>query len=250
MDLRPSEPRVVRGSRRWAAAAVATVLLSVCIPAAPVERAGGAQRFGGQLPRNRVRELAAGKFLVASRNLPDPNFGDSVVLLAEYGEEGAMGLIINVPTEAPVSRVLDGLKGALGRSDTVFFGGPVSQTGAVALLRSRAAVADSRRVLDEIHLITSKEALETVLASGAGADELRVYLGYSGWGAGQLDRETALGSWHVLSGDADVVFDPEPESVWRRQIQRTERLIMVERPVPPGRTGPSAAVSGAPSASG
>jgi putative transcriptional regulator len=96
----------------------------------------------------------------------------------------------------------------------------------VALLRARAAVSDSRRVIDDVHMITSREALESALASGAKPNELRVYLGYSGWGPGQLEIEMARGAWHVLPADADLVFDPEPDSVWRRQIDRTERLIV------------------------
>jgi putative transcriptional regulator len=189
-----------------------------------------AQRFielsaAAQLSRGRVKALAAGKCLVAARDLPDPNFNDSVVLLAEYGETGAMGVIVNRPTDLPIARVLGDLKAAQGRNDAVYFGGPVSTNGLVALARSKSAIGDSRRVLEDVHLVTSRESLEALIASGTKRDRLRTYLGYAGWGPGQLERETAAGSWHVLPADAELVFDPEPEALWRRLIQSTERFI-------------------------
>jgi putative transcriptional regulator len=228
---RPAERSIARLSRPRVATAALLAALPVCVPDLPGTGALTAQTLGVQLPGARVRELAAGKCLVAARNLPDPNFGGSVVLLAEYGKDGAMGLIINVPTDVPVSRVLGDMKGAGERSEVVYFGGPVATTGVVALRRAGGAGTDSRRVIEGVHLITSRESLEAAIASGAKPGELRVYLGYAGWGSGQLEREMARGAWHVVPADADLVFDPEPESVWRRQINRTERLIA--RPIAP-----------------
>jgi putative transcriptional regulator len=75
-----------------------------------------------------------------------------------------------------------------------------------------------------VSLVSTREGLESLIASTASATEFRVYVGYAGWGPGQLEAETARGSWHVLEGDADVVFDDEPASTWQRQIARTEGL--------------------------
>lgn len=235
---RQSSRGPIAAARQWRGIAVLACLLAVC-PALPTLEPVLAQRFGGRPPRERVRELAPGKFLIAARNLPDPNFGDSVVLLAQYGEEGAMGLIVNVRTEVPVSSVLGDVKGASGRSETVFFGGPVARNGVVALVRSGSGVTEGRRILDDVHLITTREPLEALLTSGAGGDELRVYVGYAGWGAGQLEDETLRGSWHVVSADADLVFDAEPASLWRRQINRTERSMMVRSGAPGERAQPA-----------
>jgi putative transcriptional regulator len=63
-----------------------------------------------------------------------------------------------------------------------------------------------------------------LLSTGVGPNRFRVYVGYAGWGPGQLDSETAQGAWHVLDGDGDVVFDPEPDSTWQRQIRLAEAL--------------------------
>jgi len=184
-----------------------------------------------QLHRGKVKDLAAGKFLVASRNLPDPNFSETVVLLADYSQEGAMGLVINRRSELPVGRVLSGMHGAGDRSDAAFVGGPVSPTGVVALVRSPAAVQEVKHVFDDVHLITTRPPLETLIDAGAGPDVFRVYLGYAGWSAEQLEAEVALGAWHVFPADADVVFDPDPDSTWPRQIRRTESLMALAVPL-------------------
>ena len=178
--------------------------------------------------RGPVKDLAAGRFLVAQRELVDPNFIRTVVVLAKYGEDGAMGLIINRPTKLPVSKVLDGLKGVKNRTEPAYLGGPVQVTGVLALVRSPARPEEGLKVLGDIYLVSSREVLEKTLEGSAA---LRVYLGYSGWAPGQLDAELELGSWYIFRGDPALVFDPEPETVWSRLIRRAEvRIAMLPRP--------------------
>ncbi len=177
-------------------------------------------------------QVAPGKFLIAHRSLLDPNFTRTVVLLVRYGEDGAMGLILNRPTKVPLSRALDGLKDAKSRSDPVYLGGPVEVGGVVALLRSRDKLTDARHVFADIYLLSTKTSLERALAAGADSGGLRAYLGYAGWGAGQLDHEIELGSWLVWRGDPATVFDPDPETMWSRLIQKTEARIALLRKSP------------------
>ena len=178
----------------------------------------------GQLRPGMVRQLAPGKLLVAARNLPDPNFSDAVVLLVDLNERGAMGIIVNRPTQATLTEILPGLAGSTA-AGTAYFGGPVQVSGVLALLRSELARTDCRKVVGDVYLVNTREVLDEVLRAGAGPDRFRVYAGYAGWEAGQLQREAALGAWHVFEGDPDVVFDPQPDSVWQRQIRRTEDLM-------------------------
>ena len=98
-------------------------------------------------------------------------------------------------------------------------GGPVSTDGVLALLRSTTPLANSRRVIDDVHMIATQEELEAQIGAGADPRRFRVYVGYAGWGPGQLERETLQGGWHVFTAEAAVVFDPEPESLWQRQIR-------------------------------
>jgi len=173
----------------------------------------------------RARSIAAGKFLVAVRDLPDPNFADSVVLLVHYGEQGAMGLIINRPTRLPISRVLKEIKEAQGRWDPVYVGGPVAVSAVLALVRSRAKSEETQHVFGDVHLVSSRTILEKTLAGGADRSALRVYMGHSGWAPGQLEREVELGSWHILPADAGIVFDSDPASAWSRMIRRAEQRL-------------------------
>ena len=136
--------------------------------------------------------------------------------------KGAMGLIINWESTVPIARALREFQEAKGRKDRVFVGGPVQRSGVQALLRSKTKPDDARHVFEDVYLISTMELLRKTLADTEHPDSLRVYIGYSGWGAGQLDNELSLGTWHVTDGDAGTVFDPEPQSVWQRMIERSQ----------------------------
>ena len=166
--------------------------------------------------------LKPGKFLVARKRLPDPNFADTVVLIIEYEKKGAMGLIINWESTVPIARALREFEEAKGRRDRVFVGGPVARSGVQALLRSKTKPADARHVFADVYLISTMDLLRKTLADTEHPNSVRVYIGYSGWAAGQLDNEMTLGTWHVVDGDAATVFDPEPQTVWQRMLERTE----------------------------
>ncbi|MFN0171739.1 MAG: YqgE/AlgH family protein [Bryobacteraceae bacterium] len=174
---------------------------------------------------SRTADLAPGRFLVARRDLPDPNFDEAVVLLVHYDQEGAMGLVINRRTRIPMSRVFEELEKARGRGEPVFLGGPVQRTGVLALLRAKAKPEEAQTVFGEVHLVTTRTLLEKSLTAGTGSSEFRVYLGHSGWGPGQLEREVEIGTWHIFKGDMNSVFHPDPDTVWGRFIERTELQI-------------------------
>ena len=207
----------------WSAAAAVYVFVLLAA-AAPMRTAADRGSRPGQPRPGMVRQLAPGKLLVAARNLPDPNFSDAVVLLVDLNDRGAMGIIVNRPTQAKLTEILPGLAGSTA-AGTAYFGGPVQVSGVLALLRSELARTDCRKVAADVYLVNTREVLDEVLRAGTGPDRFRVYAGYAGWEAGQLQREAALGAWHVFEGDPDVVFDPQPDSVWQRQIRRTEDLM-------------------------
>jgi putative AlgH/UPF0301 family transcriptional regulator len=173
-----------------------------------------------------AEKLAPGAFLVASRDLGDPNFARAVVLLVHYDDEnGAMGLIINRKTDVPLSRVFAELKGAKGRADPIYVGGPVETGSVLALLKSASKPKDAEPVFGDVYLVSSKALLEKTLAAGIEASQFHAYLGYAGWGREQLEHEVKLGAWHVLAADAGNVFHADPDSVWERLIRRTEVRI-------------------------
>lgn len=170
-----------------------------------------------------VGQLAAGTVLVAARNLPDPNFTDTVVLLIEYSADGAAGLVLNRSSGVPLSRALPSVEGASAVTAPAFIGGPVSRESLLAL--SRAECDGCVAVARDVHLVKSASVLTTLLADGADERRLRVYVGYAGWGTRQLEAEVRQGAWRVLAADARIVFDPDPSTQWRRMIERSETVL-------------------------
>lgn len=172
-----------------------------------------------------VKGLGIGKLLVAARGLPDPNFVESVVLVIQYDQQGTVGLMINRRTRAPISRVLQDLNMAKGRSDPAYVGGPVELTAVFGLSRSRKKLDGATSLLSEVYLVSSKALLDKVLATSSGPGDFRLYLGYCGWAGGQLENEVRQGGWWIFDANAGLVFDADPGSVWSRLIARTEQQI-------------------------
>src|SRR5262249_50112533 len=178
----------------------------------------------------RAQDLGIGKLLVAPRDAPDPVFAQTVILLVQYDKEGVVGLTINRRTGMPISRVLKDLKAAKERSDPVYAGGPVQRNGILGLLRARSKPDDeATRVFGDIYLVSAKPLLEKALARGAGPNDFHLYLGYCGWGEGQLENEIKLGAWYIFTASPNLVFDSDSASVWTRLIALTEQQVAILR---------------------
>jgi putative transcriptional regulator len=174
---------------------------------------------------NQVKDLRVGKLLVSARDLADPNFAESVVLLVQYNQEGTVGLMINHRTRAPVSRIIQDLDTGKHGSDPIYIGGPVELNAVLGLFRSRKRPDEGTSVLSEVYLVSSKTLLEKALSATPGPTDLRLYVGYCGWAGGQLENEVRQGGWWIFDANAGLVFDPDPGSVWSRLIARTEQQI-------------------------
>jgi len=161
-------------------------------------------------------KLAPG-FLVSSPHLRDENFAQTVVLLFEHGEKGAVGLVVNRVLEIDVDQVVKDLELPLadptGRK--VQYGGPVSMEIGWVIHSPEWGDAATRRVNDRISISTSRDVLEAI-AAGRGPDEYILCLGYAGWGGGQLEDEIAQGAWLTLPLDAALVFDVPADDRWKR----------------------------------
>jgi putative transcriptional regulator len=177
------------------------------------------------VPAQSTHDLGIGKLLVAKRDARESTFAETVILVVRYTQGGTVGLMLNRRTEVPVSRALDPLKGASGRSDPVFAGGPVELPNVLALLRTNIMPEGAEHVTGKVYLVPTGTLLEKTLAKRPDPADFRVYLGYCGWSPGQLENETSHGFWRVLNGSADIVFDSEPETLWSRLIERAEQRI-------------------------
>jgi len=173
----------------------------------------------------RVHDLGIGKLLIARRDAPDPVFADTVILLVRYDHTGTVGLVINSRTDVPIARALDPLKGAKGRTDPVYAGGPVELANVLALLKTNIMPEGATHVTGKVYLVSSAALLDKTLGKRPDPADFRAYLGYCGWAPGQLENETSHGFWHVLNGSADIIFDSEPDTLWSRLIARAEQRI-------------------------
>lgn len=162
-------------------------------------------------------------FLIAMPGMEDASFARSVVYLCEHSARGALGLIINKPTDISLKGLFDKVDLSLGRTDLtdapVFLGGPVQTERGFVLheaLHAResddeeTAYASTMVIPGGLEMTTSKDVLEA-LATGAGPRRVLVTLGYSAWGEGQLESELAENSWLTVGADLAVIFDTPVE---------------------------------------
>jgi putative transcriptional regulator len=167
----------------------------------------------------------SGRLLVATPLLGDANFRRTVVLIVDDRDgEGTIGVVVNRPSEVPVSEVLPSWAGVVTAPTVVFSGGPVSADSALALALARGRgdpagwrPLDSAPVMRRVGLV-DLEAPPELLAQGVTA--FRVFAGYAGWGPGQLQAEIDEGSWYVLRGEPADAFSTDPGRLWRAVLRR------------------------------
>lgn len=169
--------------------------------------------------------MKAGQLVVATPSLGDPSFVRTVVLLLSAGdEEGALGVVLNRPSGTGVDEVLPDWSPLSAGPAVVFTGGPVQPSAAICLGHGRldrpasAAYAELEGVpggsVGTIDLDSPPDALV------AAVEEVRVFAGYAGWSAGQLEAEVEQGAWFVLDSLPADAFDPDPETLWHRVLRR------------------------------
>ncbi len=164
--------------------------------------------------------LQAGMLLLATPALLDPHFTDSVVLLLDVDDDGALGVILNRPSPVPVAEVLEPWGEVVAEPEVLFQGGPVSTDGALAvglLADADVAPVGFRMVDGALGIVDLDTPVELIDGSLAG---LRIFAGYAGWGAGQLEEEIEEGSWYVVPGQAPDAFRLDPSDLWRDVLRR------------------------------
>ena len=202
------------------------LLFLVCIAIVVAPRAG--QADGTVYPMaERVGTPAAGKFLVARRDMADPRFRGTVILLLRHDADGSLGLIINRQTPISLPHLESDIKGANNREQQLFYGGPVAIDGIIYLIRSDTRPDNAEPVISSVYVGTSKQSLETLLEAGTTMAELRLYLGHAGWAPQQLDHELARGDWHLFDADAKAIFADPVHRLWQRYIKQREPLDLM-----------------------
>lgn len=153
-------------------------------------------------------------FLIAMPAMADPNFSRTLTYVCEHNAEGALGIIINRPTEMDVATLFDRVDIPLGQEDLshlpVYYGGPVQTDRGFVLHRPAGEWQSSLRVNDELALTSSRDILQSLGTSGL-PHEFVITLGYAGWSAGQLEWELSQNAWLTVAADPAIIFGLTPE---------------------------------------
>lgn len=181
---------------------------------------------------NPKTKLAKGKLLVAAETLGDPNFAETVVLLTDYNEKGAMGIILNRATGVKLSELLPRIESLEQRDDPIYEGGPVERAEILMLVRSPQEPEHSQLVFEDIYLSSSADLLKRLAKESGRQDApFRVYSGYAGWAPEQLETEVEAGAWHIFPATRALVFAAQPEDLWPTLIRRTTLRLAHTGPV-------------------
>jgi putative transcriptional regulator len=178
-----------------------------------------------------ARPELAGRLLVATPELGEGPFERSVVLLLDHDENGALGVVINRPTEVDVSEVLPSWQPLASAPGVLFQGGPVALDSALGLALVPSDADDDeeplgwRRVVGRLGLVDLDTPPELLAAE---LTDLRIFAGYAGWAAGQLENEIAQGAWYVVDSEPRDAFTDNPKRLWQEVLRRQRgRLAMV-----------------------
>lgn len=166
-----------------------------------------------------------GQLLVATEEMKDPRFSETVIYLVRHNTEGTLGLVINRPLAK--GRIDDLLKGFGGeatgseREVVIYYGGPVSSVQGFVLHSDDVTLDNSARVRDGVAMTSDIKIIEAI-ASGKGPKQTLIMLGYAGWAPGQLEGEIQAGAWFVIPSDKALIFGKDAETKWRQAIDRKQ----------------------------
>lgn len=184
-------------------------------------------------------EPAPGNLLIASPTLSDPHFARTIVLLLDAGHDGALGVVLNRPSEVSVGEVLDGWGEVVSGPGVLFKGGPVETDSALGIADVSVVGIDGddepvgwRRVFANVGLVDLDAPVELLAPAFSG---LRIFAGYAGWSAGQLEDEIAEGAWYVVPAETHDAFQSDPDRLWVEVLRRQggQLAMLATMPVEP-----------------
>lgn len=156
---------------------------------------------------------ARGRLLVATENISDPRFQESVILLVQHDATGTIGLIVNKPLSVSVDHVLPLLPEDLPGDQPLFYGGPVSPGTSWVIFSGEKPAGDAMTIMPGIHLGISNKLFGS-RDFRPDHNKVRILTGYAGWAPGQLETEFRRGDWVVMPARQADIFDADPDSLW------------------------------------
>jgi putative transcriptional regulator len=172
-------------------------------------------------------ESLQGTLLLSSPALVDPNFRKTVVLIAHHDDEGALGLVLSRPSDVAATEAVPLLEGLPGADDPVFVGGPVQPEAFIVLAEFEDIDDAAAPIFDHIGFMGAESE-----PGDLSITRLRLFAGYAGWGAGQLEEELAEPAWIVVPAEAGDSFADDPDELWRRAVQRGGGAISLMESMP------------------
>jgi putative transcriptional regulator len=172
-------------------------------------------------------ESLKGKLLVSSPSLLDPNFRKTVVLIAHHDDDGALGLVLSRPSDVPAIDAIPSLEGIPGADGPVFVGGPVQPQSFMALAEFADVHEAAAPIFDHVGFMSADAEPEELSIR-----RVRLFAGYAGWGAGQLEAELAEPAWIVVPAERDDPFVDDPEALWREVVNRGGGSISLMKNMP------------------
>jgi putative transcriptional regulator len=160
-------------------------------------------------------ESLAGRLLISSPSLVDPNFRRTVVLMTHHDDEGAVGLVLSRPSELEIAEAVPDLGELPYTDEVVYIGGPVQPEAVVVLVELDEADDSVESIVGNVGYLPPDLAPDDLAVGRA-----RVFAGYSGWGPGQLEAELEEPAWIIATALPDDVFAPDPDELWRTVLQR------------------------------
>ena len=178
---------------------------------------------------------AARRLLVAVPAMLDPNFFRTVVFMVEHNAEGALGIVLNRPSETDLGDVLPEWRAFASEPPVAFVGGPVQQQEALIGLARVAHVEDSSSWQPLLGRVGTVDLGAEPDAVHSDLEAVRVFAGYAGWGPEQLESELAQGGWFVVDAEPDDLLVARPEELWRRVLRRQggDLAMAANQPVDP-----------------
>jgi putative transcriptional regulator len=158
-----------------------------------------------------------GQLLIAGPSLLDPNFWRTVVLVVEHSDEGALGLVLNRPSETTVGEVAAQLDELLDPSESLYIGGPVQPSGVIVLAEFEDAGDAALIAFGDVGVLAADVSLEQ---DRVGVRNGRAFAGHAGWGPGQLDSELERGDWILEPARLGDAFSGEPDELWGNVLTR------------------------------
>jgi putative transcriptional regulator len=228
----PSET-VVRGSARrgmtWTEVRRAVGLLLVCLSTAFFSSQG----YAAENKKDQI------EILIARNQVNDPYFHQSVVLmLPEKETQLVVGLIINKPTRLTLGKLFPDSPELKDRMENAYFGGPVDIRTPSVVFRSQTAPDNAVRLYGNVYLTFDSDLISNAFQSSKPGSGPRLFLGRAQWAPGQLDNEIRLGGWYRIKAEGDLVFSPNPDSLWPTLHARAAPSKYIRYRLPSGSSPP------------